>query len=357
MATRSGRLDYVESIRGLACLMLVSFHVVGSAPDEGLGLQNLHPLRIINDGLDNSRMAIFSFISGFVLSAIIVSVSKWEGSVISKARRLLIPMAAVGAIHYGLRALSGVDQQPFLSIFFTQYAHFWFLQAMFVLTVMLLTLSLLLNGKSDKAALILFLVLTPMFLFAERWNPNVMAMYQGLYLAPFFYSGHLFAAFLKRRRDGGAGDLPSWLTVVAGVVLAALLAFNLAFILDVVVLEKPWSNVHRLFVGLASALFLFLLKPNAKFLVWVGSYTYVIYLFHVIFAAAMRSALLKLFPHLDPTWFFVPCVAAGFVAPILVQKLALKNDVTALLFLGIDRKKKPARPDPLPDGPLPQKAS
>ena len=350
MAIRSGRLDYVESIRGLACLLLISYHVVGSTPQEGLGLGDLDPLRIVNDGLNNSRMPVFSFISGFVLSAIIVSLVKWEGSVLGKARRLLIPMAAVGALHYGLRSLPGNDQQPFLSIFFTQYAHFWFLQATFVLMVMLLTLSLLLKGRSDKAAVILFLVLTPIFLFSQRWNPNIMSMYQGLYLAPFFYSGHLFAAYLQRRRERDAGDLPGWLTVATGVVLAVLLAVNFAYVLEVIVLPDPWLNIHRLFIGLASALFLFLLKPNAKFLAWVGGYAYVIYLFHVIFAATARSALIKLFPQLDPSVFYVPCVLAGFLVPMLVQELALKHDLTALLFLGIDRKKRAARARSTPVG-------
>lgn len=351
MARNSGRLEYVESIRGLACLMLVSFHVVGSAADEGLGLDYLNPLRLLNDGLDNSRMAIFSFISGFVLSAAVLSVDKWRGSIASKARRLLIPMAAVSTIHYVLRGLTVEDQQPFLSIFFTQYAHFWFLQAMFVLTVALLTLSLLLKGKSDRAALILFLTLTPVFLFAERWNPNIMAMYQGLYLAPFFYSGHMFAAFLRRRAEAGRAEFPVWATYVAGVVLAALLTFNMLFILDVIPLDKPWSNLHRLAVGLASAIFFFLLKPNTKFLVWLGSYTYVIYLFHVIFTASTRGLLYKVFPQVDSAYFFVPCVLVGLTAPILLQKLALLNGVTALLFLGIDkRKKSQATQTPAPGG-------
>ena len=341
MATRSGRLEYVESIRGMACLMLVSFHVVGSAEDEGLGLNYLHPLRIFNDGLDNSRMAIFAFISGFVLSAMILSSDKLQSSILSKARRLLIPMAAVSALHYVLRSLAGEEQQPFLSIFFVQYAHFWFLQAMFVLTTALLILSFLLKGQSDKAALILLVVLTPAFILLERWNPNVLAMYQGLYLAPFFYSGHLFAAFLRRRREAELGDLPRWVTVAAGVFLAGMLTFNLLYILDIVTIARPWSNVHRLIVGLASALFLFLLKPNAKFLVLVGSYTYVIYLFHVIFTAGSRTVLFKLLPNVDPTWFFVPCMLIGLTGPILVQHLAIKNSVTALLFLGIDKSKKP----------------
>lgn len=338
MPVRSGRLEYVETIRGLACLLLVAFHVTGTNLTDGLALDQWHPLRIFNDGLDNSRMPIFAFISGFVLSAVIVSLTQWQGAMLSKVKRLVVPMAVVSAIFYGIRALADYDQQPFLSIFFVQYAHYWFLQAMFVLTALLLTLSFLLKGRSDVAAMILFVIFVPIFLFAERWDPNIMSMYQGCYLAPFFFAGHLFAYYLRHRTQREEGDLPAWLTVASGILLALLLVLNVMLVLELIHLPRPIVNIHRVIIGLCSALFLFLLKPRSKILLYFGPYTYAIFLFHVIFTGTTREVFQKLWPAMPPELIFLPAFIAGVFGPIIVEKLALKNDWSALLLLGIDLK-------------------
>ncbi|MFK4811027.1 acyltransferase [Devosia sp. ZW T5_3] len=338
MQARSGRLEYVETIRGLACLLLVAFHVTGTNLTDGLMLDQWHPLRIVNDGLDNSRMPIFSFISGFVLSAAIVSVSQWQGAMLSKVKRLLVPMAVVSAIFYAMRALADYDQQPFLSIFFVQYAHYWFLQATFVLTALLLTVSLLLKGRSDLAAVVLLIFFVPFFIFVGRWEPNVMSMFQGSYLAPFFLSGHLFAYYLRHRTQRDEGDLPAWLTVVLGVLLALLLVVNTAVVLELLHLPRPIVNVHRVILGLCSALFLFLFKPRSKILFYFGTHTYAIFLFHVMFTGTTREVLQKLWPALPPELIFLPAFLMGLFGPILIEKLALKTDLTALLLLGIDLK-------------------
>lgn len=338
MQVRSGRLEYVETIRGLACLLLVAFHVTGTSLTDGLGLDQWHPLRIFNDGFDNSRMPVFAFISGFVLSAVIVSVSQWQGAVLSKVKRLLVPMAVASAIFYAMRALADYDQQPFLSIFFVQYAHYWFLQAMFVLTALLLTLSLLLKGRSDVAAVILLVFFVPFFILVQRWNPNVMSMYQGSYLAPFFLAGHLFAYYLRRRTQREQGDLPAWLAVALGVLLAFLLVFNIALVLGLVQPPRPIANIHRVIIGLCSALFLFLLKPQSKILYYFGTHTYAIFLYHVIFTGTTREMFQKLWPAMPPELIFLPAFIMGLFGPILVEKLALKSDLTALLLLGVDLK-------------------
>ena len=338
MSLRSGRLEYVETIRGLACLLLVAFHVTGADVTDGLGLDQWHPLRIVNDALDNSRMPIFSFISGFVLSAVIVSLSQWHGALTGKVKRLLLPMATASVIFYALRAVAGYEQPPFLSIFFVQYAHFWFLQATFVLTALLLTLSFLLKGRSDVAAMILMVCFIPVFIFAPRWDPNIMSMYQGCYLAPFFYAGHLFAYYLRRRAQQGEGDPPTWLTTAFGLVLVLLLALNVALLLGFMQVARPVEHVHQIVLGLSTALFLFLLKPRSRILLFFGPYTYAIFLYHVTFTGTTREVIQKIWPAIPPELIFLPAFLMGVFGPILVEKLALKNDLTALFMLGIDLK-------------------
>lgn len=344
----SGRLDYIESIRGIACLLLIAFHVTGASSLDGLHLSDTHPLRLINDSLDDTRMPIFAFVSGFVLHAAIMGSTQLQKSVWSKSRRLLIPMAAVGALHYMLRSHTGAEQQPFYTIFFVQYAHFWFLQASFLLNVALLALSYTLGGKSHRAALVLLVTVTPVFIFATRWDPNIFSVYQGLYLAPFFFFGHLFAGYLRDRQFAGKGLLPAWVTVVVAAVFLVTFSCNFILTANLVTIEGPLGNIYRLVVGFPSVLILFLLRPSAKMLVWVGGYTYTIYLFHVMFAATFREILMRSLPQIDPAWLFAPCFVVGLFGPVLLQQVFLKNDVTAMLFLGIDLKGRRAASPPNP---------
>jgi len=55
----------LETLRGLACILLVLYHVVGSDPAQGLMLADGW-LRWLNDGLAYLRMPLFTFLSGWI---------------------------------------------------------------------------------------------------------------------------------------------------------------------------------------------------------------------------------------------------------------------------------------------------
>jgi len=56
----------IETMRGLACLMLVAYHVIGSNGSNGLQVPDNGIVRHICDVLSYLRMPLFAFISGYV---------------------------------------------------------------------------------------------------------------------------------------------------------------------------------------------------------------------------------------------------------------------------------------------------
>jgi peptidoglycan/LPS O-acetylase OafA/YrhL len=55
----------VDTLRGLACILLVAYHVIGVTPESGLRLHD-GILKNANELLAYIRMPLFTFLSGFV---------------------------------------------------------------------------------------------------------------------------------------------------------------------------------------------------------------------------------------------------------------------------------------------------
>ena len=122
----------IETLRGLACLLLVVYHVVGA--DASLGLQVTEgPVRLLNDGLAYLRMPLFTFLSGLVYG-----LRPFAGSskhfLSGKMRRLLVPMLVVGTLFAVLQALTpgtNASAGPWYLWHVQPVAHFWFVESLF----------------------------------------------------------------------------------------------------------------------------------------------------------------------------------------------------------------------------------
>jgi uncharacterized membrane protein len=68
-APASAKILYVETLRGIACILLVSYHVIGDTSSNGLRLPDGDLFSFVNRMFIDVRMPLFSFISGFVFCA------------------------------------------------------------------------------------------------------------------------------------------------------------------------------------------------------------------------------------------------------------------------------------------------
>src|SRR5262249_16427977 len=128
----------IQSLRGLACLLLVAFHVIGSKDSSGMHIADDSFYRYFTEILTHVRMPLFAFLSRFVYAYTPVRPGCEAAFARKKLVRLWLPMIAASTI-YCLLMLEAPDAQGQLRldsvwrIYLFPYVHFWFLQAMILI--------------------------------------------------------------------------------------------------------------------------------------------------------------------------------------------------------------------------------
>ncbi len=346
-----GKEIHVETIRGLACLALVSYHVVGSTPTSGLELLPQDLLVRLQECFADIRMPLFTFVSGYVFVAYARSGTEWSQLLLRKARRLLLPLLTVGTLFWLVRYALGYHQMPLYFIPILPYEHFWFLQSTFLLMASLLTVNALCadrNGRLSpwqdiRNAGLIGVAGATVYIVQGFATPHIFSIFHAIHLAPFFMAGHILgvagkSAFTRHsravRQAAGAG-------LVLCTVLGAAKAFDLLRI-EVAQTDRAFG----LLTGLVAVFALFALRPSNRVLAWIGDKSYTIYLFHVFFTAAAGIFLYRLFPGVDSHLVYLPALTAGILGPIILNAMILRIPVAAWLFLGLrnplSRRNRPA---------------
>jgi peptidoglycan/LPS O-acetylase OafA/YrhL len=335
------RLVFIETIRGLACILLVAYHVVGNVPEKGLRLPDDHILAILNGILDTVRMPLFSFISGYVLQAVIRDAAGLREAIEKKARRLLLPLLFVAGLHYAVQTVVyGGNAFPVWMIYLYPYEHFWFLQATFLLMVFVFCMSWFAGPAFRYTVFVLFAFALPIFVMDAQFRHDIFSISRAFYLAPFFLLGLI----------GRMHKLDERLAEVPRVRLAIAL-FCFAVILPALAIQVTWpeSWLRELFarqsllglvIALATCTGLFCLRWENRLLAWIGPRSYTIFLFHVFFTAGTRIVVTRLFGPVSEYILFVLGLAAGILGPILLDRLILLSPWTSLAFLGIQQRRR-----------------
>jgi peptidoglycan/LPS O-acetylase OafA/YrhL len=332
----------IDTLRAIACIALVSYHVVGDTPVKGMELPPDHWLSLLNGTFIDMRMPLFSFLSGCVFVSL-EGLSRSPGRMLlSKMRRLLVPMLSVGLLFWTVRTAMGHDEPPLLSLLVMPYGHFWFLQATFVIMTCFLLLYAPMPGRSAWLATGLMGLGALAWVFGPRPTPNLFSVIQAAYLMPFFMLGYLctHSAFLTRLKAYAP-------PMLAGLVLLCLT--GLGYALAAGHLLVPGEAARRALttgIGAVLCLSLMILSPRHPLLARLGGYSYTVYLFHVFFTAASFEGLRALLPGLPEPLIWGAGVCAGLLGPILLHHVLIGNAALSTLFLGL--KSRPFRRRPLP---------
>lgn len=336
------RLAHIETIRGLACILLVAYHVVGNEPGKGLRVPDDQLLAIVNGTLDTVRMPLFSFISGFVLQVAVRDAAGLREAVEKKARRLLLPLVCVAGLHYAVQsAVYGGNAVPLWMIYLYPYEHFWFLQATFLLMVFVFAMSWLVGAQFRRTVLALFGFALAIFVMDAQFPQDIFSISRVFYLAPFFLLGLI----------GRIHRLDERLNEVPKARLAIALAC-FAIILPVLAVQVAWperwlretfgrQTPLGLAVALATCAGLFCLRWESRLLAWIGPRSYTIFLFHVFFTAGTRIVVTRLFGPISDYILFPLGLVAGILGPIVLDRLILLSPWASLAFLGIQRRRPP----------------
>lgn len=320
----------IQTLRGVACILLVAYHVVGDGVTRGLGVADASAYRTFSNIFIHLRMPLFTFLSGFVYAYRPVTGAAGGLFARKKLQRLLIPLVVVSTLYFVVQQLApGTNTKQawgdMWRIYFFPYNHFWFLQA--IILIFAATLALELKGwlrRFDQYLAVLAIVL--LIHFTADVSPNFFSVRQAFYLAPFFFAGLGANRFHAQLWDGRLK-----------VALATL--FAITFVLHVLAVLHLYGAPFQQSTPLATALSmggiftLMYWMPGNKPLAWLGGFSFTIYLYHVFFTAGARIALHKLGVHDLDAHFLAGCVI-GVMCPVGLELLVRRSRIARRLLLG-----------------------
>lgn len=312
----------IQSLRGLACILLVLYHVVGDSPSNGLRVMD-GPVRWLNDGLAYLRMPLFTFLSGWVYA-----LRPFQGDfsifMSGKARRLLVPMLFVGTIFALMQSIvpgSNAAVQHWYLLHIQPVAHFWYLESLLwvFLGVALLDKWGLLAKPWGWAVWFMAVVI----LYLTVGGPHILGLEGAIYLAPYFLWGLALSRFDAWAVITNKGMTLLWIGIALIVILR----------MGVPVPNPDRRTIEMLLVGLCLCVLVLRMPIHGAWWAKVGAASYAIYLFHVFFTAASRIATEKI----GISWLplqLVLGVVLGVVGPMWVERWAGRSRLTRFLMLG-----------------------
>lgn len=318
----------IETLRGLACLLLVLYHVIGPL-GGGLKIDLGSPFRVLADSMVYVRMPLFTFISGYIYSIYKIRGNDFSAYCTGKVRRLIVPLFFVGVPFSVLQAIApGVNKdvgliQALLS-FYVPVNHFWFLQAVFIIFMFVGFLQWRGLLQTMTRLYLLFLFSAVAFLLPP-FAIDAFGINGAFYLLPFFVTGmicHEKVAVIKQSLK------------VIGPVVFVLISIALLYIAAVdreLIVDR--RSLVGLLVGCASCVALLSSDMRSKALIWLGGYSYAIFLFHVLFAASSRFAFGRL-GITDDSVLVIGGVLCGLLGPVLLSNVFSRFALTSVLFLG-----------------------
>jgi peptidoglycan/LPS O-acetylase OafA/YrhL len=323
----------IDELRGFACLLLVSLHVIGHSPEVGMRLEEGSLLRYTADSWLFVRMPLFTFISGLVYALRPVRREHLPDFYSKKLRRLGIPLLIVAPIFFVLQAITpGTTATPdwyeFLTIPVLPYQHFWYLQALLLIFLAVGFLDAIgwlfrpaVFAGLSAAAVVISLT------FADSLEPEIdlFSISQAAYLLPYFLLGVAFTRF-----HDTLASAPVRLAAV--VVLIAGTLIHQAALWDLISVNIERTSVLGLLCGTTASLVLIRIMPKAALFQTIGKHSYAIFLHHMFFQAACRIVLVRL--GAEDWQTFVLAVAGGCIGPMVLQRLASVKPWTRTALLG-----------------------
>ena len=319
--TVNNRNIRIDTLRGIACILLVAFHVVG-APDSGLRIQGGF-YREINDVFVFIRMPLFTFLSGIVYASRPFH-KDIRLFVTGKIRRLLIPMLVVGTIFAIAQSKIGgthYSVQDWKLIHVIPVAHYWFIESIFLIFMLMIPLELI--NVFNKKSTFIGLFFCSSIIYLSSFEFNYFSVSGAIYLFPFFLMG---IATQKYSLIEYAQKYIGWVLAIIVFGLLTAMYFHAIPITDK-------RTLLGLFIGNLFCLALFYLKIENRTLSRIGYFSYSIYLFHVFFTAGTRMVLYKI-GITNINKLFTLSLILGILGPILVELVFNKVNFTRIFFLG-----------------------
>ncbi len=308
----------IDTLRGIACILLVSMHVIGHDTGAGMHVADTSLWRWYTEAFAPVRMPLFSFLAGFVyVSRPLTALDSYGAFLLGKARRLLVPYVVFVPLIGIAQVLlpRGEDPPPLEPARWMLYAisPYWFLLATFWIfaVVALMDGAGWLQRRSVVAATIAVLAATNMLTPVP--SVDLLQIGNALSLATFFVAG-LAAARFGGVRVSHAG------TVAAAVTTVALMVWVQLGLAGIIPPTAPRISLAGIVLGVAFPLAAIGLGLRSRGLAALGHFSAGVYLVHP-FTVAGTGAILGCLGVTDQTVLFAAGTTAGLLGSIVVVRL------------------------------------
>jgi len=325
----------IETLRGIAIIMMVAGHVIGTNSEEGLRVCNDSGWRYFYRSFEYLRMPLFTVISGFVYSLRPVESGNMLNFLKGKTRRILLPMITVGTLHFILQQIvPGTNSKSEIAnmwkIYLFPYEHFWFLQSIFLIFIFIAIIDHFQLISTEKKWLIVFIVTAIGRSFLPPLGYNYFSYEGFLNLLPFFVLG----CGIERYRNTFTNK-----SIIRGLLILFIVVITVHQYLLVNRTEINFleNTLLSLMAASSGIVLLFYIRRNISVLSKLGHFAYGIYLFHVFGTAGSRIMLMNL-NIINTTVLFVIGLLAGLGVPILIELLLERSKVLRMAFLGLQMK-------------------
>lgn len=334
-ALESARL---QTARGVACLLLVAYHVIGPNGHSGMHVADDSPWRYFTLLFHPIRMPLFTFLSGFVYAYKPVTRDGWSRFAITKLERLGIPLIVATTVTFlilagvaeytlaaGLRG-EGSDFAQMWHAYVYPYRHLWFLQALLGILAIIIVLELSGWLRTLPKFATVFAIGLAVLWISPGGGIELFSFSNVTYLFPFFLLG--IAA--NRFRD---------IVFAPSARVAVIVLFVCAFVIhalsaaDGYLLIANRRSLMAIAVGMTAALCTIQWLPPLRPLQWLGSYSFSIYLYHLALLSVVALGAEHLGVTSQPALFMLGLLG-GMLIPVGLEHAARRSGWANLLLLG-----------------------
>jgi len=343
MATSKKNTDNrIETLRGLAILGVVLHHanlrminaLIECNVDPGY-ISNI--MSMCSEFFAPLRMPLFTIISGWVYAIRPVNFSNLRVFFAGKVRRIILPLfflstAFYFAIGYTTNEFPGiVGKNPqavlpheFWKLWFFHFGHLWFLQALTLIFIFVAFVDSW-GLMDDMKKWIFWVIATSLAVYIIPRHIEFFSINRMRNIIPFFF----FGVGLYRFREQIFSS--RYLILLAIPILAASLLIDY--------FKWPWLIARHywplaLLIGMIAPVALLSLNFKCKPLIWIGKYSYTIYLWHGFAWYFLMTIGLKLIAAGYQWAFALMFLITGLLFPVLIEKTGIKIPLLRTFVLG-----------------------
>lgn len=314
------RLQWIDLAKGIAITMIVFRHTITGVWDAGIEMDPQFYEVCVQVGL-TFRMPLYFLLSGIFFYRSISKRGQW-GYTVHKANTIMYPYFIWSIILMTLQLIfheyvngQFTTLEAWLTVFYDPWGHWWFLYALFVVSILYMFLHKLVLG--NKIALFF---ITVVFYFISHHMGDLYLVDDILELLVYFALGDIVSGFAVRLEESGIPGNNLFVTVM--VLLAILGEYLLFYNFR----TDPTANLVFAIIGIstASLLCVRIARSSRKWKLYLrllGQHSLYIYLLHAFAAPAMRVFLNRLLG-IESLSIIIPLsFLSGLIIPILVYRV------------------------------------